>query len=134
MHSLPLNRSRFQSDKFTECAADSRHLRAFHMAVPALVAAAVEAGLVAKEALARRRRGPAAAGFTNDGFPLGLVFLLKARALTIKVTLLPNGITQWELVFGANSFPFDSDLVEAGLLCDRLSWVVIVGMHSIGTP
>lgn len=56
-----------------------RHLRAFHMAVPALVAAAVEAALVAKEALARRRRGPAAAGFTDDGFPLGLVFLLKAQ-------------------------------------------------------
>ena len=64
----------------TNFAAASRHLRAFHMAVPAVVAAAVEAGLVAKEALGRRRRGPAVAGFTNDGLPLGLVFLLKARS------------------------------------------------------
>jgi WASH complex subunit 7, C-terminal len=47
------------------------------MAVPALVAGAVEAGLVAKEALSRRRRGGAPAGFTDDGFPLGLAFLLK---------------------------------------------------------
>lgn len=55
-----------------------RHLRLFHMAVPALVAGAVEAGLVAKEALSRRRRGGAPPGFTDDGFPLGLTFLLKA--------------------------------------------------------
>ena len=52
------------------------------MAVPALVAAAVEAALVAKEALSHRRRGSASAGFTNDGFPVGLVFVLKARGLS----------------------------------------------------
>lgn len=47
------------------------------MALPALAAGAVEAGLVAKEALSRRRRGGTPAGFTDDGFPLGVAFLLK---------------------------------------------------------
>ena len=57
-----------------------RHLRLLHMALPALVAGAVEAGLVAKEALSRRRRGGTPAGFTDDGFPLGVAFLLKVVA------------------------------------------------------
>lgn len=58
-----------------------RHLRLLHMALPALVAGAVEAGLVAKEALSRRRRGGTPAGFTDDGFPLGVAFLLKVVVL-----------------------------------------------------
>ncbi|KAK9829570.1 hypothetical protein WJX72_006545 [[Myrmecia] bisecta] len=51
-------------------------LQAFHTIIPALSLNAVEAVLLAKEQLARRRRGMSEAGFTDDGFALGLAFVL----------------------------------------------------------
>ncbi len=64
--------------------AGHAHLAAFHALVPALTLAAVEAALLSKEALARQRRGgpaPKEAGFTDDGFALGLAYLLKVPKL-----------------------------------------------------
>lgn len=56
------------------------HLAAFHALVPALTLNVVEASLLAKEGLARQRRGNnaiAEVAFTDDGFALGLAYLLK---------------------------------------------------------
>ena len=69
-----------------------RHLRLLHMALPALVAGAVEAGLVAKEALSRRRRGGTPAGFTDDGFPLGVAFLLKVCDMVQNLLPISRGL------------------------------------------
>ena len=57
------------------------HLRKLHTIAPALTVAAVEAALVAKDALRRRRRDGPDAGFVDDGFALGLAFALKVRML-----------------------------------------------------
>lgn len=53
-----------------------RHLAHFYMLVPALSLSYVETMLLAKERLTQR--GPEAlySGFTDDGFPLGLAFML----------------------------------------------------------
>ena len=59
-------------------APANMHLRKLHAIAPALTMAAVEAALVAKDALRRRRRDGPDAGFVDDGFALGLAFALKA--------------------------------------------------------
>jgi WASH complex subunit 7, C-terminal len=76
------------------------------MALPALVAAAVEAGLVAKEALLRRRRGGTPAGFTDDGFPLGVAFLLKVGNTNIcsNSRMLPHVNTIIQLICNSCQF------------------------------
>lgn len=53
------------------------HLRKLHLLTPALTLAAVEAALVAKDALRRRRRDGLDAGFVDDGFALGLAFAMQ---------------------------------------------------------
>jgi hypothetical protein len=58
-------------------APANAHLRKLHAVAPALTVAAVEAALVAKDALRRRRRDGPDAGFVDDGFALGLAFALK---------------------------------------------------------
>ena len=60
-------------------APANAHLRKLHAIAPALTVAAVEAALVAKDALRRRRRDGPDAGFVDDGFALGLAFALKVR-------------------------------------------------------
>jgi WASH complex subunit 7, C-terminal len=50
-----------------------------YVCVPALTLSAVEAMLVAKEALQRRRLDATNSGFTDDGLALGLTYILKAR-------------------------------------------------------
>ena len=58
-------------------APANRHLRKLHLLTPALTLAAVEAALVAKDALRRRRRDGLDAGFVDDGFALGLAFAMQ---------------------------------------------------------
>ena len=62
-------------------APPNAHLRKLHAIAPALTVAAVEAALVAKDALRRRRRDGPDAGFVDDGFALGLAFALKVRVV-----------------------------------------------------
>jgi WASH complex subunit 7 len=59
------------------CGDANAHLREFWLIVPALCLSHCEALLAAKERLAKRGREAAAAGFTDDGFALGIAYLLR---------------------------------------------------------
>ena len=51
-------------------------MKGFYIIGPAVVLNAVEATLFAKDKLNKRGRDAALAGFTDDGFPMGLAFLI----------------------------------------------------------
>lgn len=56
---------------------DSIHLKEFVFIVPALIINAVEAMVRAKSKFSKRTRSSADALFTDDGFVMGLAYLLK---------------------------------------------------------
>jgi WASH complex subunit 7 len=53
------------------------HLKDFFLVVPALMINAIEAMLQAKDKLFKRSRTSADSLFTDDGFVLGIAYLLK---------------------------------------------------------
>lgn len=53
------------------------HLKDFFLVVPALMISAIEAMLQAKDKLFKRSRTSADSLFTDDGFVLGIAYLLK---------------------------------------------------------
>lgn len=56
---------------------DNLHLKEFVFIVPALIINAVEAMVRAKSKFSKRTRSSADALFTDDGFVMGLAYLLK---------------------------------------------------------